>query len=426
MNRLGIVIKEVYRKNVFSWSFFWMIFSPIIMIGVVLLIGYFIASDQASSTIGNIAVVNADSEIQTVIDEANQGNQITYTLSLEEARNQLAKDEIDGFLLVDSNNINESKYYRKATSKDISLSQIEAGINSYILYQQASQLGLNESELNNLLATQMSIESINISVSEEGDVTETSTQDPRVLARTAVAYAVCIIVFIFIMNYVGIISQEIAAEKGSRIMEIILSSVSASTHFIGKLLGILLVILTQIAIYFVLYLLFMLVVRQFNLLTNLMDFDLSFYLAGTRNVILTGILYALIGIAIYSSLAGFLGSLVSRTEDVNKMITPIIFTALGGFYIGMYALASPNSPIVRIGSQIPLFTPFIMPFRIASETVSNLELSISIVISIIFMVIVVAFSLVFYKSNVLVYSDKGMINTFKRSFALWKSERATK
>lgn len=426
MNRLGIVIKEVYRKNVFSWSFFWMIFSPIIMIGVVLLIGYFIASDQASSTIGNIAVVNADSEIQTVIDEANQGNQITYTLSLEEARNQLAKDEIDGFLLVDSNNINESKYYRKATSKDISLSQIEAGINSYILYQQASQLGLNESELNNLLATQMSIESINISVSEEGDVTETSTQDPRVLARTAVAYAVCIIVFIFIMNYVGIISQEIAAEKGSRIMEIILSSVSASTHFIGKLLGILLVILTQLAIYFVLYLLFMLVVRQFNLLTNLMDFDLSFYLAGTRNVILTGILYALIGIAIYSSLAGFLGSLVSRTEDVNKMITPIIFTALGGFYIGMYALASPNSPIVRIGSQIPLFTPFIMPFRIASETVSNLELSISIVISIIFMVIVVAFSLVFYKSNVLVYSDKGMINTFKRSFALWKSERATK
>lgn len=426
MNRLGIVIKEVYRKNVFSWSFFWMIFSPIIMIGVVLLIGYFIASDQASSTIGNIAVVNADSEIQTVIDEANQGNQITYTLSLEEARNQLAKDEIDGFLLVDSNNINESKYYRKATSKDISLSQIEAGIISYILYQQASQLGLNESELNNLLATQMSIESINISVSEEGDVTETSTQDPRVLARTAVAYAVCIIVFIFIMNYVGIISQEIAAEKGSRIMEIILSSVSASTHFIGKLLGILLVILTQLAIYFVLYLLFMLVVRQFNLLTNLMDFDLSFYLAGTRNVILTGILYALIGIAIYSSLAGFLGSLVSRTEDVNKMITPIIFTALGGFYIGMYALASPNSPIVRIGSQIPLFTPFIMPFRIASETVSNLELSISIVISIIFMVIVVAFSLVFYKSNVLVYSDKGMINTFKRSFALWKSERATK
>lgn len=105
------------------------------------------------------------------------------------------------------------------------------------------------------------------------------------------------------------------------------------------------------------------------------------------------------------------------------MITPIIFTALAGFYIGMYAMTSTNNPIVRIGSQIPLFTPFVMPFRIAAETVSNPEIVLSIIISIIFMVLCLWFSAVFYKSNVLIYSDKGLINTFKRSFALWKSEK---
>lgn len=426
MNKLAIIIKEVYRKNVFSWSFFWMIFSPIIMIGVVLLIGYFIASDQASSTVGSIAVVNADTEIQQVIEEAKHSNEITYSLSEEQARESLSEDDIEGFLLINTSDLSASKYYRKSTSKDINLNNIESGINSYLVYTQASQLGLEEDELNNLLNTQMNIESINITVSEEGDISETSTLDPTVIARTAVAYAVCIIVFIFIMNYVSIISQEIAAEKGSRIMEIVLSSVSATTHFLGKIFGIILVIITQLMIYLVLYLLAMFVIRQFNLLTNMFNFDLAMILSSTGNVVRLGILYALIGILIYTALAGFLGSLVSRTEDVNKMITPIIFTALGGFYIGMYALSSPNSPVVRIGSQIPLFTPFIMPFRIASETVSATELTVSIVISIIFMLVVVWFSLVFYKSNVLVYSDKGMINTFKRSFALWKSERATK
>src|SRR5699024_12531187 len=100
------------------------------------------------------------------------------------------------------------------------------------------------------------------------------------------------------------------------------------------------------------------------------------------------------------------------------MITPIIFLALGGFYIGMFALNSTNNSLVRITSQIPLFTPFIMPFRVAAVTVSSTEIAISIVVSVLFMAFVLWFSLLFYLSNVLLYSYKGMVNVFKRSFAL--------
>ena len=425
MNRLGVIIKEVYRKNVLSWSFFWMIASPIIMVGVVLAIGYFVGSSQLDSSVGNIAVIDANAEVQEIIEEVNTGNQIQYDFDRSQADEALQTDDIDGYLIF-GDDVSNPMYYRKTTSKDISLAPFEEALSQYNFVNSAEEMGLTGEQLTQIQDTAVSINSINVSRTEAGAVVEQSAQDPVMFVRIGIAYAVSIIVFIFIMNYVSIISQEIAVEKGSRIMEIILSSVSPTAHFLGKLIGILLVILTQVVIYIGLYLLISFVLRQLNLLDSFEGLNIGELLQGSSNVVILGIVYAISGILIYTVLAGFLGSLVSKTEDVNKMITPIIFLALGGFYIGMFALNSTNNSLVRITSQIPLFTPFIMPFRVAAETVSSTEIAISIVVSVLFMAFVLWFSLLFYKSNVLIYSDKGMVNAFKRSFALWKSERASK
>ena len=65
----------------------------------------------------------------------------------------------------------------------------------------------------------------------------------------ALAMGITILLFVFISSYSSIIAQEIASEKGTRIMEVILSSTKAQTHFYGKLTGVILVALTQIFIY---------------------------------------------------------------------------------------------------------------------------------------------------------------------------------
>lgn len=424
MNKAWIVIKEVYRKNVMSWSFFFMVMSPIFMIAIFGGIGYLIAQDQMASSVGEIAVVNADSEVQEVISESGGQHNVIFTLTEEEANQALTADEIDGYLVVDQTEETlNGIYYRKPTSKDINMSLIQQALGNFHLNNVAESMGMSQEQLLQIQSSTVGIDTIILQTGDDGTTTETSSQDPTVLVRQGVAYGVSFIVFMFIMTYVGIISQEIAAEKGSRIMEIILSSISATTHFLGKMIGVGLVILTQLAAYVVIFFLVRLVVQQMDFFNFLDELDIGYYLSNSGNVLALGALYAIIGILIYTSIAGFLGSLVSTTEDVSKMITPIIFTALAGFYIGLYANVSTNNPIVRIGSQIPLFTPFVMPFRIAAETVGNGEIVLSFILSIIFMILCLWFSAVFYKSNVLVYSDKGMINTFKRSFALWKSER---
>lgn len=424
MSKAWIVIKEVYRKNVLSWSFFFMVLGPIIMLLVFTGIGFLIAQDQMSSTAGTVALVNADDEVREVILAGDANNAFVLDLTEEEAKSELNEDHIDGYLVIERTEESLSgTYYRKPTSKDINVGSIQQALATFHLNNTAELMGLNQEQLLQIQSSTVDIDTIILQTSDAGLTTEISSQDPTVLVRQGVAYGVSFIVFMFIMTYVSIISQEIAAEKGSRIMEIILSSISASTHFIGKMVGIGLVILTQLLAYVILFLLARLFIQQLDFFNFLEQFNIGYYLTQSGNVLLLGAFYAIIGILIYTSIAGFLGSLVSTTEDVNKMITPIIFTALAGFYIGLYANVSTNNPVVRIGSQIPLFTPFVMPFRIAAETVGSTEIVISFIVSIIFMVICLWVSIIFYKSNVLVYSDKGLINTFKRSFALWKSER---
>lgn len=425
MNKMWIVAKEVYRKNVKSWSFFWMVMSPVIMIALVLGVGYLINRDIVTSSVGDIAIIGADSAIETQIDGLETNNNINYDMNVEDARTALSEDEIEGYLVIDQENYNNSKYYRKSNSRDIDISPFEFVLGVAELNEVADNLNLTETEIAQIQDTSVSVEQIHLSLDDDGNISDSGTDALVKEVRTWLAYGVSIIIFIFVMNYVGIISQEIAAEKGSRIMEIILSSISATEHFIGKLVGIFLVIVTQITAYAILFILFQILNSQFNLIAGLEGIDIGYYASQAGNVLFISLIFALLGILIYTVLGGFLGSLVSRTEDVNKVILPVTFTGLIGFYIGMYALVMPNSSVVRITSHIPLFTPFIMPFRIASENIGNLELMISIVISLLFTILVVWFSLIFYRSNVLVYSDKGTINTLKRSFALWKSERAT-
>lgn len=133
--------------------------------------------------------------------------------------------------------------------------------------------------------------------------------------------------------------------------------------------------------------------------------------------------YFVAGIVLFAVIAAFLGSMVTKIEDVSKAVTPIIFIALAGFYGGMFAFASTTNPIIKIGSHIPFFSPFIMPFRIAAETVSNVEVGISMLVMVAFTVLVTFISLLLYRSNVLIYSESNMFKIIKTSIRNVKNDR---
>ncbi|SDQ47355.1 ABC transporter permease [Carnobacterium viridans] len=417
MNKFWVIVTDVYKKNIKSFGFLTMVLSPIVMLLIIGGIIYFIS--QSENDIPEIAVLTSDQEIQTIL--ATQEKQFTINSEIttkETAEKAMEQEELDGYLEVNSDNQLVSANYVDTSGSDTLDTTVLTGLLTSIqLNRKATQYGLTQQEAMELMSSaNLTTETVRF---EDGGITNQDSTAETIKMWSS--YVVGIAIFIFIMNYASIIGTEIASEKGTRIMEIILSSVSSTIHFFGKLVGILLVCLTQIIIYVVLALVTypfiknMAFVQEFFEGINMGDL--------LSNLLGTTLIYFVLGIILYAGLAAFFGSLVTKIEDVSKAVTPLVFLALIGFYGGLFAFASPNQLIVKIGSQIPLFTPFIMPFRVASETVSTTGIVISIIVMVLFTILCTLLSLVMYRSNVLVYSDAGMMKTMKTSFSILKNER---
>ena len=215
-------------------------------------------------------------------------------------------------------------------------------------------------------------------------------------------------------------AQEIASEKGTRIMEVILSSVKAETHFYGKLVGIILVCSVNVLAYVIQigvgYLLFRDndMVRSFLNGLNLQEvFTGQFWLV---------IPIVILGILLFTFLAALSGSLISRVEDVPKAQTPMTMIGLLGYMLSVIFASQPDNIVMTVTSYIPFISSFVLPMQIATGVASNLQVWISMGIMFVTMLFILLFSARLYKSNVLIYSSDGLLKVLKQSLHNIKNE----
>ena len=413
MNKFWVIVGEVYRKNVKSLGFISMVFAPIVILLVIAAIIYFVSASE-NGGVPEIAVLSDDQQVQAILQSEEEQFEVNTDITTEEAaETAMEAEELDGYLVVEEENGSyNGNYVYSPNSQDVDTFYLTGLLSGIQQSKQAENLGLTQEEIAGIL-TPATLDQTRIEFEGGGISTTESAEDAL---RMASAYAVGIAVFMFIMTYSSIIGEEIASEKGTRIMEVILSSVSSTVHFFGKLVAIVLICFTQIAIYAVLGI----IALQLDFVQDLLQgIDISAIFQGLLG---TSLAYFILGIVLYAVLAAFLGSLVSKVEDVSKAVTPIVFLSLAGFYAGMFAFYDPTHMIVKIGSYIPLFTSFIMPFRVASDTVSTTGVTISIVVLILFVLLTTWLSLLLYRSSVLIYSDAGMFKTMKTSIKSMRSQ----
>jgi len=193
------------------------------------------------------------------------------------------------------------------------------------------------------------------------------------LAKIISFWILITMIYIILITYSTITAQEIASDKGTKIMEIIFSSTTATSYFVGKILGILLVIVTQIAIY---------------LLGGWAGYGLAMHNAGIKRLISTNqslvdsvihnivnlnLLYVLLGVVIYTLLAAYSGALVSKAEDASKAAQPVVMLGMLGFFAAFPFQNNLDALAVKILSYVPFFSSYFMPMRVINGTVSLVE-----------------------------------------------------
>lgn len=428
MKQVLTVAKQVFLKNIKSWGFYLMVLGPILFIVIMGLVGYFMSDDIMDSDETNqttVALISGDPSMEeyfSVLNNEDSPLELTTDYSnVNEAERAYNDDDIQGYVTVDMNETPVSATVHHNGELSMHLPAIHQVLSQVQRDNVATQIGLTEAELGQLNTPAVMEESdIEVKDTAEGDAED--DVDPLQLG---VSYIVTILLFFFISFYSGMICEEIATEKGSRVMEVILSSITATQHFFGKLFGLAFTILVHISLYIVLGGLAFFGINQLfeeNLLAFLTDIiDFKAIIGEFLGITL---LLSILGIIMYAVISAFLGSLATKTEDANKVMLPLVFLLLAGFYIGMFAMGGgTENIIIRVGSYLPFWTPLVMPFRMASNSVGTLELWLSLAGMILFTILVTWLSLMFYRSNVLVYSQANAFKQLKRSWSINKSNR---
>lgn len=417
MRKFWIITKDVYLKNIKSISFLIMILVPFIMMGVIYVAGNFA---QQNSEVNKIGVLSDDPQLTQQLGQVKTDDfEFKAIDSTKKAQKELADEKIDAYMTVSvANDEVKGELYSENSlgqSTQLLIQQQLTGVQSML---RASTLGVSPEEVASL-SQPASFSRQKVSFNDQGKMTVGEDNSD---VQYVVSYVATIILFIIILTYAQIIAQEIASEKGTRIMEVILSSTTAQKHFYGKLTGVLLVAVTQMALYGVIFGVGFNQFKNMDIVKSALDGISLDSIFGP--FLWYSLLFMFFGILIFAVLAALCGSLVNKAEDTAKAILPVTYLSLGGYMLGLILGASdPNNIVIRITSYIPFLSSYIMPVRLANETVDVSGAMVSLVILIVVTFVLMFLSANMYKSNVLVYSEGGLWSSLKQSISIMRNER---
>lgn len=374
-----------------------MVISPFLFLGLSVGIGYLQNSSMAKTS--KVAVVTT---VPSVAEGLKGTNGINFDYKDEASAQAAIKDEkIKGYLTIDQEDSVLKAVYHGETSLETGIKLAVTNKLNELQYQ------LNRSAAN-LSQEQEKLLAQTVDFTEKID----ESKENKKMVQTIAAAGLGFFLYMILMTYASVTAQEVASEKGTKIMEVVFSSIRASHYFYARMIALLLVILTHVGIYVVGGVAALLLFKDLPILAQ----------SGILNHLgeafsLNTLLFVLVSLFMYVVLAAFLGSMVSRPEDSGKALSPLMILIIAGF-VGVTSLgAAGDNLVLKIGSYIPFISTFFMPFRAINGYASDLESWISLAITVVFAVTATAFIGRMYASLVLQTDDLGIWKTFKRALA---------
>lgn len=215
--------------------------------------------------------------------------------------------------------------------------------------------------------------------SEEGDEQASSTY-----VAIIVGGIFTLLIYIFVITYGGMVMQSVIEEKTNRIVELLVSSVKPFQLMMGKIIGVMLVGIAQMALWGVMLSIIMTVASVVFGISQApsmaagqpmspsmmsMSQDTQEILTAIVNLpyLEIGLMFIIMfigGYLLYSSFFAATGASINEQEDANQFVVPITMITLFGLYAAMYSIENTDGPLAFWASLFPLTSPIVMMIRI--------------------------------------------------------------
>ena len=204
------------------------------------------------------------------------------------------------------------------------------------------------------------------------EVVELDPQVERDDARFLVANIGAVLILIGIFSFGFTVLTGVVEEKQSRVVEVVLSTVRPRDLLMGKVLGIGILGLVQLAVF---------VLAALGAAALIGDVELP---ATTPEAVILLAIWFVLGYALYSTALGFLGALASRMEEASNASTPVTIVAMLSYFVAIFSvIQDPSGLVATIATYLPPSAPFVVPLRAAFGAIGLIEIVISMAITIV-------------------------------------------
>lgn len=452
-SKIGLIIGHEYLIRVRKKSF-WLvgILTPLAIVAVGFLIGFLSMANSSEET--QVAVYDQSSRLAAHMkgDENLAFIPVSAAMELDSAKSMVRNATVDALLVIPSDTTSRYEVIEKSMtiyySENVPMSvqgEISSQVEKVIQDARIKDLGIDPASLDKT-RTNVSISMIDISDSsqekEESDLVQT--------VKIVLAFALCFLLYMFMVFSGNMVMTSTLEEKTNRIVEVIVSSVRPFDLMVGKIISSGLVAMTQVLIWAVMLTgLSMAGIAGVATMTagdkmteqalavaaeNPETAQMAQVMATSQNpdamsemmetitelsqidfltIGIVSLVFFLLGYLLYASLYAAVGAAVDSPNDAGQFVLPLTIPIIIALYCGMTIIDNPHGPVAFWLSMIPFTSPIVMMVRVPFG-VPAWEIVLSAVLLLVTFLVFTWIAAKIYRIGLLMYGTKP---TYKD---LWK------
>ena len=400
--RTKAIVKREVVQQIFSKRFIFATLSlPIFMVVIFGLQFLFMSFEGGGDTLRVFAEEQRTLDLlDSQLDEMENNNpsdlKVTYQRSnrneldifIEENREAILAGDINGVLFVPATALDDKNviFYSNNAGNQVLLNRIRTVVNNVVLSAYIDNRSM-DADIIEFVRMNVSIQSFRI--------TKSGTADGDASGQQGVAIFFNILLYISLLMVAAPAMGAVNEEKVSRVVEVVLSSVSPSELMAGKIVGSAIAGFTQMFIWLIPVVLVASGSVPLLLAFSDLDIQLGFFM------LLYFLLNYLIGVLTFLSIFSAFGAMFDNPQDAQSSMFPVMLLIIVPFFLAFSVVNNPTSILGVVGSLLPFFSILVMPARMVLIDVPLWQFAVAVAMNLVTLYFVVVLCGKIYRFTIL-------------------------